>query len=52
MEKRPFFRVATAGLGHYCTGSYGQIGVYRVKGPVSRGDKIREIRPSIKRRTV
>ena len=31
MEKRPFFRAATAGLGKYRTGGYGQIGVYRVK---------------------
>ena len=27
MEKRPFFRAATAGLGKYRTGSYGRIGV-------------------------
>ena len=31
MEKRLFFRAATAGLEKYHTGSYGQIGVYRVK---------------------
>ena len=31
MEKRPFFWEAMAGLGKYCTGGYGQIGVYRVK---------------------
>ena len=31
MEKRPFFRAATAGLGKYSTGGYGRIGVYRVK---------------------
>ena len=31
MEKRPFFRAATAGLGIYHTGGYGRIGVYRVK---------------------
>ena len=31
MEKRPFFRAATAGLGKYRTGGYGRIGVYRVK---------------------
>ena len=31
MEKRPFFRAATAGLGKYHTGGYGRIGVYRVK---------------------
>ena len=31
MEKRPFFRAATAGLGKYGTGGYGRIGVYRVK---------------------
>ena len=31
MEKRPFFRAATAGLGKYHTGGYGLIGVYRVK---------------------
>ena len=33
MEKRPFFRAATAGLGKYHTGGYGRIGVYRVKPP-------------------
>ena len=27
MEKRPFFRAATAGLGTYRTGGYGRIGV-------------------------
>ena len=31
MEKQLFFRAATAGLGTYHTGSYGRIGVYRVK---------------------
>ena len=31
MEKQPFFRAATAGLGKYRTGGYGRIGVYRVK---------------------
>ena len=31
LEKRPFFRADTAGLGIYCTGGYGRIGVYRVK---------------------
>ena len=31
MEKHPFFRVAIAGLGKYCMGGYGQIGVYRVE---------------------
>ena len=31
LEKRPFFRAATAGLGIYHTGGYGRIGVYRVK---------------------
>ena len=31
MEKRSFFRAAMAGLGKYCTGGYGLIGVYRVK---------------------
>ena len=31
MEKRPFFRAATAGLGKYHMGGYGRIGVYRVK---------------------
>ena len=30
MEKRPFFRVAMAGLGKHHMGGYGQIGVYRV----------------------
>ena len=34
MEKLPFFRAATAGLGKYHTGGYGRIGVYRVKGPI------------------
>ena len=31
LEKRPFFRADMAGLGKYCTGGYGRIGVYRVK---------------------
>ena len=31
MEKRPFFRAAMAGLGKYCTGGYGRIGVCRDK---------------------
>ena len=31
LEKRPFFRTATAGLGIHHTGGYGRIGVYRVK---------------------
>ena len=31
LEKRPFFRADTAGLGKYCTGGYVRIGVYRVK---------------------
>ena len=31
MEKWPFFRAATAGLGKYCMDGYGRIGVYRVK---------------------
>ena len=30
LEKRPFFRVDMAGLGKYCMGGYGRIGVYRV----------------------
>ena len=30
LEKRPFFRADMAGLGKYCTGGYGRIGVYRV----------------------
>ena len=30
MEKLPFFRVATAGLGKYRTGGHGRIGAYRV----------------------
>ena len=30
MEKRSFFRAATAGLGKYHMGGYGRIGVYRV----------------------
>ena len=29
-EKQPFFRADMAGLGKYCMGGYGQIGVYRV----------------------
>ena len=35
MEKRPFFRADMAGLGKYCMGGYGRIGVYRVKFKVS-----------------
>ena len=35
MEKRLFFRAATAGLGRYRTGGYGRIGVYRVNGHLS-----------------
>ena len=35
MEKRPFFRAATAGLGKYHTGGYGRIGVYRVNEEIS-----------------
>ena len=31
MEKQLFFQAATAGLGKYCIGGYGRIGVYRVK---------------------
>ena len=31
MAKRSFFWAAMAGLGKYCTGGYGRIGVYRVK---------------------
>ena len=31
LEKQPFFRADMAGLGKYCTGGYGRIGVYRVK---------------------
>ena len=38
-EKPPFFRADIAGLGKYCTGGYGRIGVYR-EGPVSRDDHI------------
>ena len=30
-KKLPFFRADMAGLGKYCTGGYGRIGVYRVK---------------------
>ena len=30
LEKRPFFRADMAGLGKYCMGGYGRIGVYRV----------------------
>ena len=29
-EKRPFSRADMAGLGKYCMGGYGRIGVYRV----------------------
>ena len=29
MEKRPFFQADMAGLGTYCMGGYGRIGVYR-----------------------
>ena len=28
-KKRPFFRADMAGLGKYCMGGYGRIGVYR-----------------------
>ena len=31
MEKQLFFGAGIASLGKYCTGSFGQIGVYRVK---------------------
>ena len=34
-KNQPFFRADMAGLGKYCIGGYGQIGVYRVK--VTRG---------------
>ena len=37
MEKRPFFRADMAGLGKYCTGGYGRIGVYRVNRNVLKG---------------
>ena len=37
MEKRQFFRAATAGLGKYHTGGYDRIGVYRVKVTLSQG---------------
>ena len=30
LEKRPFFRADLAGLGKYCTGGFGRIGVHRV----------------------
>ena len=30
-KNRPFFRANMAGLEKYCTGGYGQIGVFRVK---------------------
>ena len=30
-KKRPFFRADLAGLGKYCTGGFGRIGVHRVK---------------------
>ena len=30
-KNRPFFRADMAGLGKYCMGGYGRIGVYRVK---------------------
>ena len=29
-KNRPFFRADMAGLGKYCMGGYGRIGVYRV----------------------
>ena len=32
MEKQLFFRADMAGLGKYCTGGYGRIGVYRPHG--------------------
>ena len=32
MENLRFFRADMPGLGKYCTGGYGRIGVYRVKG--------------------
>ena len=31
LGKRLFFRADMAGLGKYCTGGFGRIGVYRVK---------------------
>ena len=37
MEKRPFFRGDTTGLGKYCMGGYGRIGVYRVKSQLIKG---------------
>ena len=37
MEKWPFYRAATAGLGKYCTGGYGRIGVYRVNQVIREG---------------
>ena len=42
MEKRLFFRAATAGLGKYRTGGYGRIGVYRVN-EISHFRKYNEI---------
>ena len=35
LEKCGFFRADMAGLGKYCTGGYGRIGVYRVNVPQS-----------------
>ena len=42
MEKRPFFRAATAGLGKYSTGGYGRIGVYRVN-PMRHSNQLTSI---------
>ena len=39
MEKRPFFQAAMAGLGKYCMGGHGCIGVYRVKLRDRPGDR-------------
>ena len=40
MEKRPFFPAAMAGLGKYCTGGYGRIGVHRGKLVIHRQREI------------
>ena len=40
MENRPFFRADMAGLGKYCTGGYGRIGVYRVKMSVTPAELV------------
>ena len=41
-EKRPFFRADMAGLGKYCMGRYGRIGVYRVKKHIDKFDNVQK----------